>query len=96
MAERQIVVVSEVAPRLREFETEAAKTFLREYVSYENRLGVNEAKIQMKKCVEPEDLDTLLECSDPLEGYTVVRELPEAGGSSNTNCAREPGKSNDG
>ena len=79
MAERQIIVVSEVAPRLREFEAGAAKTFLREYVSYENRLGVSEVKTQMKKCIEPEDLDTLLECSEPLEGYTVVRELPPAG-----------------
>ena len=79
MAERQIIVVSEVAPRLSVFATEAARTFLRDYVSYENRLGVNEVKIQMKKCMEPDDLDTLLECSEPLEGFTVVRELPAAG-----------------
>ena len=58
MAEHQIIVVSEVAPRLRELSTEAARTFLREYRSYENRLGVNETKMMMKRCIEPSDLDT--------------------------------------
>ena len=79
MAEHQIIVVSEVAPRLRELSTEAARTFLREYRSYENRLGVNETKMMMKRCIEPADLDTLMDLTYPLRGYSVVRELPPEG-----------------
>ena len=79
MAERQIIVVSEVAPRLRELKAEAAKTFLREYRSYENRLGPTEVKMLMKRCMEPLDLDTLLDLTHPLRGYTVIRELPAEG-----------------
>jgi hypothetical protein len=79
MTERQIIVVSEVAPRLRELSSEAARTFLREYRSYENRLGVNETKMSMKRCIEPSDLDTLLDLTYPLVGYSVVRELPPEG-----------------
>ena len=76
MTERQIIVVSEVAPRLRELSSEAARTFLREYRSYENRLGVSEMKMAMKRCIEPSDLDTLMDLTYPLNGYSVVRELP--------------------
>jgi hypothetical protein len=79
MTERQIIVVSEVAPRLRALDSEAARTFLREYRSYENRLGVNEAKMIIKQCIEPRDLDMLMSLTYPLEGYTVVRELPPEG-----------------
>jgi hypothetical protein len=79
MTERQIIVVSEVAPRLQELSSEAARTFLREYRSYENRLGVNETKMAMKRCIEPSDLDTLMDLTYPLIGYSVVRELPPEG-----------------
>jgi len=79
MTERQIIVVSEVAPRLRELSPEAARTFLREYRSYENRLGVNETKMAMKRCIEPSDLDTLMDLTYPLRGYTVVKDLPPEG-----------------
>ena len=77
--EHQIIVVSEVAPRLRVFETEPAKEFLREYGSYENRLNPNEGKKQMSKCMEPGDLLTLQTLAEPLEGYLLVYELPPAG-----------------
>ena len=79
MTERQIIVVSEVAPRLRAYEKEAAKDFLREYASYENRLTIGEGKMQMKRCIEPADLDTLLQSSDPLRDFSVIRELPAEG-----------------
>jgi hypothetical protein len=64
-----------VAPRLRAYEKEAAKDFLREYASYENRLTIGEGKMQMKRCIEPADLDTLLQSSNPLRDFSMVREL---------------------
>ena len=52
----------------------AAETFLRDYVSYENCLGVNEMLFHnVKRYIEPVDLDTLLECSDLLEGLALLR-----------------------
>ena len=57
----------------------AAETFLRDYVSYENCLVVNEMMFHIKRYIEPVDLDTLLECSDLLEGFALLRELPSVG-----------------
>ncbi len=79
MTERQIIVVSKVAPRLRELSSEAARAFLREYRFYENRLGVNEMKMAMKRRIEPSNLDTLMDLTYPLSGNSKVRELPPEG-----------------
>ena len=40
MAEHKVVIVSELAPRLKKFSSAAARKFLREYVAFENRLDV--------------------------------------------------------
>jgi hypothetical protein len=77
MAERKIVVVSELAPRLREFEAGAARRFLKEYVAYENRLEASEAQVPLKRCIEPEDLDTLMQCSEDMVGVRVIKKIPE-------------------
>ena len=77
MAERKIVVVSELAPRLREFEAGAARRFLKEYVAYENRLEASEAQVPLKRCIEPEDLDTLMQCSEDMVGVRVIKKMPE-------------------
>ncbi len=82
MTERQIIVVSE------ELSSEAARTLLREYRSYENRLGVNETKMAMKRCIEPSDLDTLMDLTYPLIGYSVVRELRSVRKSEAKSCLR--------
>lgn len=66
MAEQKVVVVTEVAPRLKEFDSSPAMSFLREYVSYENRVEGIEAKIPMRCCLEPEDLESLLQCSEDM------------------------------
>ena len=79
MTERHIVVVSEVAPRLASLDRVAARAFLREYRSYENRLGSTETKVEMIRCIENIDFDVLLDLAVPLRGYKVIRELPEAG-----------------
>ena len=73
MAEQRVVVISEVAPKLTEFTGAAAKKFLRDYVAYENRLDATEAQIPLRRCLEPDDLETLLQCSEDM-GIEVVRE----------------------
>ncbi|MFN9908578.1 MAG: hypothetical protein ACK56F_21025, partial [bacterium] len=78
MTERHIVVVSEVAPRLASLDRVAARAFLREYRSYENRLSATETKVEMMRCIESIDYDVLLDLAVPLRGYKVIRELPEA------------------
>ena len=82
MAEQRIVVVSERAPRMNEFEPEAARRFLKEYLAYEMRLNNIEAKIPMRQCLTPGDLETLLDCADDLE-VEVVRRLPEGEAAAN-------------
>ena len=63
MAEKRIIVVSEVAPRLKKFTTEAAREFLREYFSYQNRVEEElEAIALMKALVDPHDMDALRLC----------------------------------
>ena len=71
MAEQRVVVISEVAPKLTEFTGAAAKKFLRDYVAYENRLDATEAQIPLRRCLEPDDLETLLQCSEDM-GIDVV------------------------
>jgi hypothetical protein len=77
MAEHKVVIVSELAPRLREFSSAAARKFLREYVAYENRLDATEAQTPLRRCLEPDDLETLLQCSTNMR-CEVVRETPAA------------------
>ena len=60
MASQKVVVVTELAPKLKEFDGPDAMRFLREYEAYENRLDDEEAKVQMKQCIEPDDLEALL------------------------------------
>ena len=43
MTDRQIIIVSEVAPRLKAFTAEAAREFFRDYFSYRNRVDESEA-----------------------------------------------------
>jgi len=73
MATQKLVVVTEVAPKLKEFDGPAAMKFLREYEAYENRLDDTEAQVQMRQCLEPVDLEALLQCSEDMEGVEVVR-----------------------
>ena len=62
MAERRIVVVSEIAPRMDKCTTEAARKFLREYFSYQNRVDENEVVLPMKVLIDPHELDILRAC----------------------------------
>jgi hypothetical protein len=58
------------------FESEYARCFLKEYLSYELRLNNAEAKIPMRQCLTPGDLETLLECVEGMD-VEVVRQMPE-------------------
>ncbi len=58
--DRQIIIVSEVAPRLKAITAEFAREFFRDYFSYRNRVGPNEAISPMKILVNPRDLDRLI------------------------------------
>ena len=60
MTDRQIIIVSEVAPRLKAFTAVAAQEFFRDYFSYRNRVGPTEAISPMKILVNPRDLDRLM------------------------------------
>ena len=60
MTDRQIIIVSEVAPRLKAFTAEAAREFFRDYFSYRNRVDESEAISPMKVLINPRDLDLLL------------------------------------
>ena len=71
MAEQKVIVVTEVAPRLKKFEGAAARAFLREYIAYENRLDATDAQTPLKRCIEPEDLETLLQCSEDMPVQVV-------------------------
>jgi hypothetical protein len=62
MAERRIIVVSELAPRMEKFSSEAARKFLREYFSYQNRVEENEVVVNMKVLIDPHELDILMAC----------------------------------
>lgn len=73
MADQRVIVVSEVAPRLTEFTGAAAKKFLRDYVAYENRLDATDSQMPLKRCLDPDDLETLIQCSEDMK-IEVVRE----------------------
>ena len=60
MTDRQIIIVSEVGPRLKSFTAETAQEFFRDYFSYRNRVGPTEAISPMKILVNPRDLDRLI------------------------------------
>ena len=76
MAEQRVIVVSETAPRLLEFEAPAARKFLKEYMAYEGRLDGLDAQVPMKRCLAPDDLDTLIQCSEDLSGIRVLKTMP--------------------
>ena len=61
MASHQVIVVSELAPRLDSFDAGSAQKFLREYFSYRNRVGAGQAVVPMSAQIDPSDLDTLLD-----------------------------------
>ena len=73
MAEQRVIVVTEVAPRLKDFTGPEARKFLRDYVAYENRIDTTEAQTPLRRCLEPEDLETLLQCSEDM-AIEVVRQ----------------------
>jgi hypothetical protein len=78
--EQRIVVVSEAPPRLEELDARATMKFLREYAGYELRSANIEAIVPMYRCLKPEDLKTLIECTeDDLveKNIHVVRERAE-------------------
>lgn len=58
--DQRFVVVSESAPQLKAMDSESARKFLREYESYEFRVGDGEAVIPMRRCLEREIIDLLL------------------------------------
>ena len=61
--EKRIVVVPEAPPLLKDLEAKAAREFLRKYAGYELRATNREAIVPMYRCLKPDDLDTLLECT---------------------------------
>jgi hypothetical protein len=71
MAERRVIVVTEEAPRLKEFTAAEAKKFLRDYLAYENRLEATEAQVPLRRCLDPDDLETLLQCSEDMAEKVV-------------------------
>ena len=73
MATQRVVVVTELAPKLKEFDGPAAMKFLKEYEAYENRMEDTEAQVTMGHCIEPVDLEALLQCSEDMEGVEIVR-----------------------
>lgn len=73
MATQKVIVVTEAAPRLKEFDGPAAMKFLRDYQAYENRLEDTEVQVQMRQCIDPVDLEALLQCSEDMEGVEIVR-----------------------
>ena len=70
--EQRIVVVSEAPPRLEELDARATMKFLREYQGYELRAANKGTVIPMYRCLEPDDLETLYECTeDDLEKNNI-------------------------
>ena len=67
--EQQFVVITEAPPQLAKLESEDARTFLRLYHSYENRVG-KAAAVQMRNLIEVTDLEDLL-----LETEELIDEL---------------------
>ena len=77
MAERKIVVVSEQAPRLESIDALAARKFIKDYMAYEMRLEATEAQVPMKRLIEPDILQVLLDNSEDMN-VQVVREETSA------------------
>jgi hypothetical protein len=89
MAERQIVVVSELAPRLiRGFDAEAAQEFLKKYVACENRLEEKEYQMPLRRCIYPDDLETLLACSEDMTDVIILNKIPEGADQARRNRVR--------
>jgi hypothetical protein len=78
MAERKIVVVSEVAPQLLEVESGPVMKHVRDYAAYCNRLdGETEIPVPLKRTMDTELLDSCIQLSYDMTGVKVVRKLPE-------------------
>lgn len=77
MTSHQVVVVSELAPRLDSFDAGAAQKFLRDYFSYRNRVGVGQAVVPMSSQIDPSDLDTLLDMFVPRGWCRVIGDPSE-------------------
>jgi len=72
MASHQVIVISELAPRLKSYDAEAAQKFVSEYFSHRNRVGAGQAIVPMSSQIDPNDLDTLLERFNPKGWCQVV------------------------
>ena len=57
---QKVIVVTEPAPRLKEFDGPAAMKFLRDCQAYENRLEDTEAQVQMRQCIDPVEVAIFL------------------------------------
>ena len=78
MAEKRIVVVSEVAPQLLELESGPVRKHLRDYAAYRNRVdGEMEVPVPLKRTMDTELLDSCIQLSFNMTGVRVVRKLPE-------------------
>jgi hypothetical protein len=73
MATQRVVIVTELAPKLKEFDGTAAMKFLKDYEAYENRIEDMKTLVTMRQCIEPGDLEALLQCSEDMEGVDVIR-----------------------
>ena len=65
MADRRIIVISELAPRLKNLKPVQVREFLSEYFSYQNRTDESEMVSAMRSLINPHDLDTLVMCFRP-------------------------------
>ena len=73
MATQRVVIVTELAPKLKEFDGPAPMKFLKDYEAYENRIEDMKTLVTMRQCIEPGDLEALLQCSEDMEGVEVIR-----------------------
>ncbi len=62
MADRRIIVMSELALCLDSLKSVQVRKFLGEYFSYQNRTDESEIVSAMRVLINPHDLDTLVQC----------------------------------
>ncbi len=73
MADRRIIVISELAPRLESLKPVQVRKFLSEYFSFQNRIDESEIVSAMRSLINPHDLDTLIRCFIPDEWCRLVK-----------------------
>jgi hypothetical protein len=74
--EQQFIVVTEKAPRLLALEVSAASTFLHEYANYTNRVEDVNGMVPMRRCLEAQDLEELVEATDGIIAILPAGVLP--------------------